>query len=537
MLLKFAPLLLLHRSTRRPVAARHADHAAEIFESRSVLSASAMGALTEDVADCSDMEWEGQLDDESTDLSDADFGANDDTIGDFPLATDGSEAWCFAESDWIGPDAATSDGVLADMLAYSITTEDDVELYSAEIVAIEGDVAEIATDDFVFELDGYLMQRFSGGEDFALADDIVEFYVVDVANLSDMNGDAAVDAADYLAAAAEFGLTGYDSAYDFLIVRHGSDFDIVDIPYGLENEGEGSGIGSELTGLYDAGSLTDGVSDDSLIGGSFADSVFGLSGIDFSSDDDAAFSDSLTSGTSSDVLETVLIVDAETGGLLTEPALDSSRTSFSEQFAEAFSDADHLSNLFNMRMSSIESANMLQLASASDPHQSPEMAALIASFVREQQGQLTSRTSFQIGSPVRSETGEAANVGWLTSTTASLPQHVVFSLADAYSASWLASDTAPLTFCDEAETSNVSTLGEADVAFSYGAGKVLSRLDGNSSNADGSDGESLSYSQMASATGVLLIASSGCVQLSRSNGWWLMWRAFRRSVLAMLRLV
>jgi len=517
------------------MAARHADHAAEIFESRSVLSASAMGTLTAGFADCSDAESEGQLDDESADLSDADFSAVDVAIADLELATDGSEAWCFAESDCIEPDFTTNDGVLADVLEYSITTEDDVELYSAEIVAIDGDIDEIATDDFVFELDDYLMQRFSGGEDFALTDDIVEFYVVNVANLSDMNSDAVVDAADYLAAAAEFGLTGYDSAYDFLIVRHGSDFDIVDIPYALENEG--LGIGSELADLYDAGSITDGVSDDSLGGGSFADSVSGLSGIDFSSDNDATLADSLTGVTSSDVLETVLTVDAETRGLLIEPVLDSSRTSFSEQFAEAFSDADRLSNLFNMRMSSIESANMLQLASASDPHQSPEMAALIASFVREQQGQSTSRTPFEIGSPVRSETGEAAPVGWLTSTTVSLPQHVVFSLADAYSASLLASSPDPLAFGDEMETSKVSTLREADVAFSHGASKVFLRLDGNSSNADGSDGESLSYSQMASATGVLLIASSGCVQLSRRNGWWLMWRAFRRSVLSTLRLV
>lgn len=542
MLLKFAPLLL--RSPRRALATRQTDRVAEMFEPRSVLSASAMSATTECVADLSNSNIFG-TEAVGPDVESTDFDSNDFATEDFALVSDHREPWCFAESDWIEPDSVSSEGMNADVLEYSITTEGDVELYSAEIVAINGDVDEIATDDFVFELDDYLMNRFSGGEDFALADGIVEFYVVDVSSLSDMNGDAMVDGADYVAAAGEFGLTGYDSAYDFLVVRSDSGFDVVDIPYDVNVYD--SGIGIDLDAVDSIGSLTDGVSEDSLGGGTVADSVSGSSGIEFFGDNDTIFadatsdeairSDSLSTGASSDAVEIVLTADSETLGLHTDAVFDSSLTSFSEQFTAAFGDVPSFSDLFKARVSSLESSDGLQLASASDPHQSSEMAALIASLVRDQQADSTLRTSFETKSQVRPEVAEADNFGWLTSTISNIPHQAVPSTAEAYSFASPTTDIVSLKFIDEREDASLSTSREADVVFSHGAAKLFSRLEGDLADTDRSAAESLSYSQMASATGVLLIAGSGCVQLSRRNGWWLLWRAVRRSVLTALRLV
>ena len=78
---------------------------------------------------------------------------------------------------------------------------------------------------------------------------------------------------------------------------------------------------------------------------------------------------------------------------------------------------------------------------------------------------------------------------------------------------------------------------EIDSAFADLRADVMARLNNEKVASPESQHESLSYSQMASATGVLLIAGSGCVQLSRRNGWWLMWRGLRHAVLSVLRLI
>lgn len=576
MLLHFAPFCFSRR-TAQSRASRSVAFSAEVFESRQVLSASATSVMSVDAFDSwQDSDWsdcsidsddsadfaaadESELSDDESDwyygddvgdeaCSDDEFAAADFFSDESSYAVDPltDDLGCDAESSGADASDATSDSSLAatdsmsDVLEYVMTTPDDVELYSAEIVALTGNVDEVATDEFLFELDDYLMQRFSAGNDFALESDVVEFYVVDASTLQDMNGDATVDSADWLAAADAYGLTGYDSAYDFLVVRNATGFEVVDIPVSV------STAYSNTVGLDDSQFVPDTLPS----GGGFdefADAInsefSGSSDVfstDFTATEDTSLSDESSladvgsssdslSGTSS--LETVITTDLSTSGVTSGTSL----TSFGTQLQDAFRDAAGLEG-FIARGWSTDLSELAdsQLALVSNESQSPAMAELVALLVREQQS-AAAATGFA-GATTRSQTSDGVSVGqddWWSRAKSnsgmSASDRATFAEAGTrfeFSYSESAADLVAHT-----------QQREIDLAFVDERADVMARLNNEKVASSESQYESLSYSQMASATGVLLIAGSGCVQVSRRNGWWLMWRGLRHAVLSVLRLI
>jgi len=473
----------------------------------------------------------------------ADFFGDESSDAVDPLTDD---LGCDAESSGADASDATADSSLAatdsmsDVLEYVMTTPDDVELYSAEIVALTGNVDEVATDEFLFELDDYLMQRFSAGHDFALESDVVEFYVVDASTLQDMNGDATVDSADWLAAADAYGLTGYDSAYDFLVVRNATGFEVVDIPVSV------STAYSNTVGLDDSqfvpdtlpsGGGFDEFADASNSEFSGSSDVFST---EFTATEDTSLSDESSladvgsssdslSGTSS--LETVITTDLSTSGVTSGTSL----TSFGTQLQDAFRGAAGLEGVIARGWSTdlSESADS-QLALVSNESQSPAMAELVALLVREQQSAAAANGfSGSASRPQASDVASAGQEDWWSRTKSNS------GMSASDRATFAEAGTRfELSYSESvADGAGNSLQREIDSAFADLRADVMARLNNEKVASPESQHESLSYSQMASATGVLLIAGSGCVQLSRRNGWWLMWRGLRHAVLSVLRLI
>jgi len=205
-----------------------------------------------------DDSFDDSLDNSSDDLEydDATDGVASDSESD---ATDSSDSETSDVSSTDGSDSGdlSSDDGSDDSISYdySILTMDDVELYSASIVVLDGSVRSVVNDNFVFNLDDYLTQRYGDSDGMFHLNDLVEFYVVDASTLEAMNQDANAPADDWLAAADELGLTGYDNPYDFLVVRNDSGIQVVDIPQSISTStyGGSTNNGSMITDSLPSG--------------------------------------------------------------------------------------------------------------------------------------------------------------------------------------------------------------------------------------------------------------------------------------------
>jgi len=239
-------------------------------------------------------------------------------------------------------------------------------------------------------------------------------------------------------------------------------------------------------------------------------------------------SDSL-SGTSS--LETVITTDLSTSGVTSGTSL----TSFGTQLQDAFRGAAGLEGVIARGWSTdlSESADS-QLALVSNESQSPAMAELVALLVREQQSAAAANGfSGSASRPQASDVASAGQEDWWSRTKSNS------GMSASDRATFAEAGTRfELSYSESvADGAGNSLQREIDSAFADLRADVMARLNNEKVASPESQHESLSYSQMASATGVLLIAGSGCVQLSRRNGWWLMWRGLRHAVLSVLRLI
>lgn len=552
MLLKFAPLMLKNsHCSRRSVttSARSLRPVAELFESRSVLSASAASAM----ADCATEELQGDdwMYDEALDGEDP-LSPSANVAVDHSEAS-GSDDWtCNDSFDGLAADefapfeddvALPTDDCAANSLDYAMTTDADDELYSGSVVALTGNIDEIATDEFLFELDDYLMERFGGGEDFELSDDIVEFYVVDGATLSDMNSDGAINASDYLATADAYGLTGFDAAFDFLVVRNSDGFEVVDIPYSvttLESE-----VPSNVYGSFDTSTDPNAAASDSLTGTAIDDSLPSAGSFDANeiadslqlaefANTDSLLGDSLAAASSADPLLPLVTTELTADDSSNQSEDVNSRQTLGERIAEALRETSNPNYSFGDRNWKASLPESQQLAAADSMRRSPEIAALIAELVREQRGT-------EIGDGLFGATNHgrrhelSSDEAEMTSLSTDTNRGPIRSLAQRYdsilSQTVLSGDAEAdaLSLRDSLKNDSI------DSAFGDGANRVLRSLDG-SADQQAEVESSLTYSQMASATGVLLIAGAGCVQVGRRNGFWLLWRTMRRAVLAMIRL-
>jgi len=506
-----------------------------------------MSAIAEDdPSSWQDASWEScsATSDDSDDFAAADFwgdessddvGVLSDELGCDTGATSSDGSYPSSDSQFSSTDP------LSDVLEYSITTDDGVELYAAELVALTGNVDEVATDEFLFELDDYLIQRFGGGNDFALDSDVVEFYVVDASTLQDMNGDATVDSSDWLAAADAYGLTGFDSAYDFLVVRNESGFDVVDIPVSVSTAySSGNGL-DQSQYIPDSLSGVDGFdvyADSGSLDLSGSNDVFET---DFATTEDVSLTDesSLADGGSSgdslsgsSSLDVVLTPDLSTTGITSATSL----TSIGTQLQDVFGNSTGLEGVLARRSWSTESTENadFQVAAVSSDSQSPAMAELVALLVREQQSGAVA-SSFEL-STNRSVTNDGTSVGneGLFVSSPTTPNGMASDRT-----AWTEARVRFERFHSESAAELIADSEQRDIdsAFADSRMDVMARLNDEATTTAEGQRESLSYSQMASATGVLLIAGSGCMQVSRRNGWWLMWRGLRHAVLSVLRLI
>lgn len=473
MLLNIAFKAIHSLSRSSSPARRHVDtrFSLEVLETRTVMTASLPAGCDFTPAD-DQSEVTGLSDDDLLDDSEFDFEFEDDVLVFDELEESAVDAELDALCDTSEFDTDYSSGtteIAEDVLAYSISV-DDTDLYSAEITVLDQDLDEVATDEFLFELDDYLMQRFASGEDFALEEGLVEFFVLDASSMDEFGIDGSTDADSLQATLDAYGIADRDNAYDFIVVTSDDGFEIYDIP--------NSDIGSNDTDIE--------VADLSPAGVESTDATQVALGTPTS---DVAVND-------------------------TEAATNDADIDVRE-LAEAIPTSSDLS------------ADTLIAANAWSPYASTDGQWVATSDPETNQAVLTI-----VAALVRTKSAATATTPELAAIQRSQRQSAIEELAQIQfqQASGSASDEYAVPTIHPRVTVDLELprpdAPQIDRAFGDQRFSIDSLEESVAGATTASDGE-FSYSQIASMIGLTLVAASGCAQVSRRNGWWLMWRMLR----------